>query len=64
MRKCIRCGKCISLCPMKNISLENGNTVSGGKCTMCYRCVNFCPTQAITLLGKRVYEQCHIEKYL
>ena len=62
--RCIRCGKCISLCPMKNISLENGNTVSGGKCTMCYRCVNFCPTQAITLLGIRVYEQCHIEKYL
>ena len=62
--RCIRCGKCISLCPMKNISLENGNTVSGGKCTMCYRCVNLCPTQAITLLGKRVYEQCHIEKYL
>ena len=62
--RCIRCGKCISLCPMKNISLENGNTVSGGKCTMCYRCVNFCPTQAITLLGKRVYEQCHVEKYL
>ena len=62
--RCIRCGKCVSLCPMKNISLENGNTVSGGKCTMCYRCVNFCPTQAITLLGKRVYEQCHIERYL
>ena len=62
--RCIRCGKCVSLCPMKNISLENGNTVSDGKCTMCYRCINFCPTQAITLFGKRVYEQCHIEKYI
>lgn len=62
--RCIRCGKCVSLCPMKNISLKDGHAVAGGKCTMCYRCVSFCPAQAITLLGKRVYEQCHIEKYL
>ena len=62
--KCIRCGKCVLLCPMKNISLKDGTAVAGCKCTMCYRCVSFCPTQAITLLGKRVYEQCHIEKYL
>ena len=62
--RCIRCGKCASLCPMKNISLKSGNAVAGGKCTMCYRCVSFCPMQAITLLGKKVYEQCHIEKYL
>ena len=62
--RCIRCGICVSLCPMKNISLKDGPAVAGGKCTMCYRCINFCPTQAITLLGKRVYEQCHIEKYI
>lgn len=62
--RCIRCGKCVSLCPMKNISLRDGNVVAGGKCTMCYRCISFCPTQAITLLGKKVYEQCRIEKYL
>ena len=63
-KRCIQCGKCASLCPMKNISLKSGNAVAGGKCTMCYRCVSFCPMQAITLLGKKVYEQCHIEKYL
>ncbi|MFG6351754.1 MAG: 4Fe-4S binding protein [Oscillospiraceae bacterium] len=62
--RCIRCGKCVSLCPMKNLSLKDGTAVAGGKCTMCYRCVSLCPTQAITLLGKRVYAQCHIEKYL
>lgn len=32
--------------------------------TGCYRCISFCPAQAITLLGKKVYEQSHIEKYL
>ena len=62
--KCIGCGKCEKLCPMENIILENGKAVSGSRCTMCYRCVNRCPKQAITLLGKRVVEQCAIEKYL
>lgn len=62
--KCIRCGKCAQLCPMKNISFQEGQAVPGGRCTMCYRCVSFCPVQAITLLGKKVYEQSRIEKYL
>lgn len=62
--KCIGCGMCVSICPMKNISLELKKAHPKGKCTMCYRCVNHCPGQAITLLGKKVYEQCTIEKYL
>ena len=62
--KCTRCGRCALICPMKNISLGKGQAIPNGRCTMCYRCVNFCPAQAITLLGKKVYEQCHIEKYL
>lgn len=62
--KCIGCGKCIHLCPMKNIVLEHSIAVSGSQCTMCYRCVNHCPKQAITLLGKRVVDQSRIEKYL
>ncbi len=63
-KKCIGCGKCIKLCPLKNIVMENGIARSGDQCTMCYRCINHCPKQAITLLGKRVYEQSRIEKYL
>lgn len=63
-KKCIGCGKCIKLCPLKNIVMENGIAKSGNQCTMCYRCINHCPKQAITLLGKRVYEQSRIEKYL
>lgn len=62
--RCIQCGKCASICPMKNISIRDGKMIPDGKCTMCYRCVNFCPTQAITLLGKKVWEQCYLEKYL
>ena len=62
--KCIGCGKCVSLCPMKNITINNTVAISGDQCTMCYRCVNHCPKQAITLLGTRVVEQIVVEKYL
>lgn len=60
--KCIGCGLCEKLCPMKNIKLVNDTAVSGNKCTMCYRCINKCPNQAITLLGKKVIEQHDIDK--
>lgn len=62
--KCLQCGRCISICSIENISIKEGRIMTTGKCTMCYRCISFCPAQAITLLGKRVYEQCYIEKYL
>ena len=62
--KCVGCGKCEKLCPMKNITIVEQKAVSGNCCTMCYRCINKCPRQAITLIGKRVVEQCGIEKYL
>ena len=62
--KCIGCGQCEKLCPMKNITMVDQKAVSKDRCTMCYRCINKCPKQAITLLGKRVVEQCGIEKYI
>lgn len=62
--KCIGCGKCVELCPMKNIHLDKQKAISENMCTMCYRCISKCPTQSITLLGKRIIEQCYIEKYL
>lgn len=63
-RKCVGCGKCADVCPMKNLRLEEGRAVAKDRCTMCYRCVNLCPRQAITLIGKKVIEQGTIEKYL
>lgn len=62
--KCVGCGVCVSLCPMDNLELQSGKATQSGRCTMCYRCVNHCPRQAMTLLGKKVYEQCTVEKYL
>ena len=62
--RCMGCGRCISLCPLHNLSLAQGKAAAHERCTMCYRCVNACPQQAITLLGKRIGEQGTIEKYL
>lgn len=61
--KCVACGLCVSICPMNNIEVKNGTVNFNGKCTMCYRCFSNCPKQAITIIGKKVYEQCKFEKY-
>jgi len=61
---CIGCSLCVSICPMKNIRIEDKKAVADDKCTMCYRCINNCPKQSITLLGNKVYEQYKIEKYI
>jgi len=64
--KCIACGKCVSLCPMSNLTMESSSMKKGtvwahDKCTMCYRCINNCPMQAITLIGKRVVAEAFTE---
>ena len=45
--KCISCKKCVNVCPLSNISLENGRPVWGDKCTHCMACINQCPKDAI-----------------
>ena len=44
---CIGCGLCGQVCPMKNVSLENGRPRWHGKCTHCMACITRCPMQAI-----------------
>ena len=49
---CIGCGKCVELCPLNNIRLENGRPVWGKNCTHCMACICYCPKEAIEY-GKR-----------
>lgn len=63
IEKCIGCGRCVTVCPMKNISIEEDKAISHSQCTLCYRCFSQCPTKALTILGKQVYEQCFFERY-
>ena len=50
---CVKCGKCVELCPANNIEAGNGKITAKDKCTLCYRCINICPTKAIHLIGNQ-----------
>lgn len=49
---CIKCGKCISVCPVDNICLNNGKIVFSNKCVACLGCYHRCPQKAIVYKGK------------
>ena len=44
---CIHCGKCANVCPLQNITLEDGRPVWHGHCTICMACYHHCPVNAI-----------------
>ncbi len=51
---CNRCGACVRLCPVKNLSVDESGIKQHDSCILCYRCVNACPKKAITaLLNKK-----------
>jgi len=57
---CIKCGKCIKLCPTQNLEFQSDELTVKGKCTICLRCINACPSCAIRIFsakGKRPYKQ-------
>ena len=58
--KCTSCGKCVKVCPLNNIEIENGKPVWQKNCTHCMACISYCPTNAIEYgkktLGKQRYK--------
>ncbi|MDE6471701.1 MAG: EFR1 family ferrodoxin [Clostridia bacterium] len=51
--KCIKCQKCVNICPSANIALENGEIVFKDKCIACLGCYHRCPQKAIVYLEKK-----------
>ena len=49
---CIGCGKCEEVCPMNNITLQEGKVSFGRQCMFCLGCVHRCPVHAIDYKGK------------
>ena len=45
--ECISCGTCVKVCPLRNITLENGRPHWNGNCTTCDACYHHCPKNAI-----------------
>jgi ferredoxin len=44
---CIKCGKCVELCPTKNFVLKDNILKVRNRCILCYRCINHCPVLAL-----------------
>ena len=52
--RCSGCGRCEQLCPLNNVTLENGRPVWGSSCTHCMACIAGCPRQAVEYGKKTV----------
>lgn len=59
---CITCKKCIQVCPMDNLYLEDNMIKQHGMCTWCYRCINSCPEKSISLFTKKPPKVQYIRK--
>lgn len=44
---CIGCGNCVKVCPLNNVSLNEGKPVWEDQCTHCMACICKCPKEAI-----------------
>ncbi len=45
--KCVGCGMCENICPLKNITLKDGKPTWHNNCTQCMACISICPQRAI-----------------
>lgn len=50
--KCIRCGRCIALCPEHHKIEDDRMIFSREGCARCARCADSCPTGALSLSGQ------------
>lgn len=49
---CVKCGKCVGICPVQNISFCEDKIVFAGHCVACLGCYHRCPKKAIVYLKK------------
>jgi len=52
--RCVRCGRCIEICPQKAIApAEGGPATDPQKCMVCGECITACPAGAREIIGRR-----------
>jgi len=54
---CTSCGICVKVCPVNNLSLEEGIPQWQHKCQQCLACINFCPEKCIQFGDKTLKTQ-------
>lgn len=47
--KCIKCKRCVNICPAKALTLEDHIQIDTSKCIRCYCCHEMCPANAIEI---------------
>lgn len=50
--QCTLCGKCVKVCPLNNIEIENNKVKWGKSCEQCMACIQWCPNSAINYADK------------
>lgn len=61
--RCIRCGRCVEVCPESAISLIREVPVTdGARCTHCGTCMTVCPVNARQIVGRRVSAEDVLEE--
>lgn len=55
LSRCVRCGRCVELCPRSAVSiLERGPVTDPENCTLCGACIAACPAGARKIIGQRM----------
>jgi len=44
---CSKCTRCVQVCPVNNITMENEQIKFGPNCQQCMACIQWCPTKSI-----------------
>ncbi len=53
--RCVRCGRCVELCPRNAVSiLERGPVTDPENCTLCGACIDACPAGAREIVGQKM----------
>ena len=52
--RCIKCGRCVRICPEHHIISGNDVIYKKEGCTLCMKCVEACPNEALLSCGKEM----------
>jgi ferredoxin len=59
-KDCVKCRKCIKICPLKNIKMEGNAIAFEDHCECCLACMHICPQKAINYGIKTIKKKRYI----